>query len=72
MRALCLWRREETSSLHLFRVDSSGRQMIRNFSLRQRLYICIALWRNKTLLYVRIEHSIGMKALRLVLTHVPV
>ena len=34
--ALFLWRQEDTSSLRLFSVDSSGRQMIRNFSLRQR------------------------------------
>ena len=32
-----LWRQEDTSSLRLFSVDSSGGQMIRNFSLRQRL-----------------------------------
>ena len=30
-RALFLWRHGDTSSLCLFSVDSSGRQMIRNF-----------------------------------------
>ena len=38
-----LWRQEDTSSLRLFRVDSSGRQMIRNFSLRQRLHLLLEL-----------------------------
>ncbi len=41
--ALFLWRQEDTSSLRLFRVDSSGRQMIRNFSLRQRLHLLLEL-----------------------------
>ena len=36
-----LWRQEDTSSLRLFSVDSSGRQMIRNFSLRQRLHLLL-------------------------------
>ena len=31
------------SSLSLFSVDSSGRQMIRNFSLRQRLHLLLEL-----------------------------
>ena len=31
------------SSLRLFNVDSSGRQMIRNFSLRQRLHLLLEL-----------------------------
>ena len=31
------------SSLRLFSVDSSGRQMIRNFSLRQRLHLLLEL-----------------------------
>ena len=38
-----LWRQEDTSSLLLFSVDSSGRQMIRNFSLRQRLHLLLEL-----------------------------
>ena len=38
-----LWRQEDTSSLRLFSVDSSGRQMIRNFSLRQRLHPLLEL-----------------------------
>ena len=42
-RALFLWRQEDTSSLRLFSVDSSGRQMIRNFSLRQRLHLLLEL-----------------------------
>ena len=31
------------SSLHLFIADSSGRQMIMNFSLRQRLHLLLEL-----------------------------
>ena len=42
-RALFLWRQEDTSSFRLFSVDSSGRQMIRNFSLRQRLHLLLEL-----------------------------
>ena len=42
-RALFLWRQEDTSLLRLFSVDSSSRQMIRNFSLRQRLHILLEL-----------------------------
>ena len=38
-----LWRWEDTSLLRLFSVDSSGRQMIRNFSLRQRLHLLLEL-----------------------------
>ena len=38
-----LWWQEDTSSLRLFSVDSSGRQMIRNFSLRQRLHLLLEL-----------------------------
>ena len=38
-----LWRQEDTSSLRLFSVDSSGRQMMRNFSLRQRLHLLLEL-----------------------------
>ena len=38
-----LWRQEDTSSLRLFSVDSSGRQMIRNFPLRQRLHLLLEL-----------------------------
>ena len=36
-------RQEDTSSLRLFSVDSSGRQMISNFSLRQRLHLLLEL-----------------------------
>ena len=35
--ALFLWRQEDTSSLRLLSGENSGRQMISNFSLRQRL-----------------------------------
>ena len=38
-----LWRQEDTSSLRLFSVDSSGLQIIRIFSLRQRLHLLIEL-----------------------------
>ena len=38
-----LWRQEDTSSLRLSSVDSSGRQMIRNFSLTQRLHLLLEL-----------------------------
>ena len=38
-----MWRQEDTSSLRLFSVDSSGRQMIKNFSLRQRLHLLLEL-----------------------------
>ena len=38
-----LWRQDDTSSLRLFSVDSSGRRMIRNFSLRQRLHLLLEL-----------------------------
>ena len=38
-----LRRQENTSSLRLFSVDSSGRQMIRNFSLRLRLHLLLEL-----------------------------
>ena len=38
-----LWRQEDTGSLRLFSVDSSGRQMIRNFPLRQRLHLLLEL-----------------------------
>ena len=41
--ALFLWRHEDTTSLRLLSVDNSGRQMIRNFSLRQRLHLLLAL-----------------------------
>ena len=47
-----LWRQEDTSSLRLFSVDSSGRQMIRNFSLRQRLHLLLEL------LYERMRQEI--------------
>ena len=42
-RVLFLWRQEDTNSLRLFSVDSSGRQMISNFSLRQRLHLLLEL-----------------------------
>ena len=42
-RALFLCRQEDTSSLRLFSVDSSGRQMIRIFSLRHRLHLLLEL-----------------------------
>ena len=38
-----LWRQEDTSSLRLFSVDSSGREMIKNFSFRQRLHLLLEL-----------------------------
>ena len=38
-----LWRQEDTSSLRLFSVNSSGRQMIRNCSLRQKLHLLLEL-----------------------------
>ena len=38
-----LWRQEDTSSLRLFSVDSSGRQMNTNFSLMQRLHLLLEL-----------------------------
>ena len=38
-----LWQQEDTSSLCFFGVDSSGRQMIRNFSLRQMLHLLLEL-----------------------------
>ena len=38
-----MWRHEDTGSLRLFSVDSSGRQMIRNFSLRHRLHLLLEL-----------------------------
>ena len=41
--SLFLWRQEDPSSLRLFSADSSGRQMIRNFSLRQRLHLLLEL-----------------------------
>ena len=42
-RALFLWRQEDTSSLRLLSVESSGRQMIRNFSLRHKLHCLLEL-----------------------------
>ena len=42
-RALFLWRQEDTSSLRLLSVDRSGWQMIRNFSLRHKLHLLLAL-----------------------------
>ena len=38
-----LWRQEDTSLLRLFSVDSLGRQMIKNFSFRQRLHLLLEL-----------------------------
>ena len=43
-RVLFLWRQEDTSSLCLFSVDNSGWQMIRNFSLGQRLHLLLELF----------------------------
>lgn len=42
-RALFLWRQEDTSSLRLFSVDSSGRQIITYFSLRHKLHLLLEL-----------------------------
>ena len=42
-RALFLWRQDDTSSLRLLSVDRSGLQMIKNFSLRQRLHLLLEL-----------------------------
>ena len=39
-----LWRQEDTSLLRLFSVDSLGRQMIKNFSFRQRLHLLLELF----------------------------
>ena len=44
-RALFLCRQKETSSLRMLSVDRSGRQMIRNFSLRHRLHRLLTLLR---------------------------
>ena len=41
--ALFLWQHEDTSSLCLLSDDNSGRQMISNFSLRQRLHLLLML-----------------------------
>ena len=38
-----LWWQEDTSSLRLFSADSSGQQMIKNFSFRQRLHLLLEL-----------------------------
>ena len=38
-----LWRQEDTSSLRLFSVGSSGWQMIKNFSVRQRLHLLLEM-----------------------------
>ena len=38
-----LWLQKDTSSLRLFSIASSGRQMIRNFSVRQRLRLLLEL-----------------------------
>ena len=40
---LFLWRHEDTSSLRLLTDDNSDRGMISNFSLKQRLYLLLAL-----------------------------
>ena len=42
-----MWQQEDTSSLCLFSVDRSSRQMIRNFSLRQRLPLLLELLYSK-------------------------
>ena len=41
--ALFLWRQEDTSSLRLLSDDRSGRQIIKNLSLRQRLHLLLEL-----------------------------
>ena len=41
--ALLLRRHEDTSSLRLFSDERSGRQIIRNFSFRQRLHLLLEL-----------------------------
>ena len=41
--ALFLCRHEDTSSLRLFSDERSGRQIIRNFSFRQRLHLLFEL-----------------------------
>ena len=41
--ALFLCRRKDTSSLRLFSDERSGRQIIRNFSFRQRLHLLLEL-----------------------------
>ena len=41
--ALFLCRHEDTSSLRLFSDERSGRQIIRNFSFRQRLHLLLEL-----------------------------
>ena len=41
--ALFLCRHEDTSSLRLFSDERSGRQIIRNFSFRQRLHLFLEL-----------------------------
>ena len=41
--ALFLCRHEDTSSLRLFSDERSGRQIIRNFSFRQRLHLLVEL-----------------------------
>ena len=41
--ALLLCRHEDTISLRLFTDDRSGRQIIRNFSIRQRLHLLLVL-----------------------------
>ena len=35
---MCLWGHDDTSSLRLVRVERSGGQIMKNFSLRQRLH----------------------------------
>ena len=41
--ALFLCRHEDTSSLRLFSDERSGRQIIRNFTFRQRLHLLLEL-----------------------------
>ena len=59
-----LWRQEDTSSLRLFSVDSSGRQMIRNFSLRQRLHLLLELLYGECDERMRQEIKCSMLSLR--------
>ena len=66
-RALFLWRQEDTNSLRLSSVDSSGRQMIKNFSLMQRLHLLLELLLQR----VRRENAPGNKVLDVVVFEGP-
>ena len=62
-----MWRQEDTSSLRLFSVDSSGRQMIRNFSLMRRLHLLLELLLRR----VRRENAPGNKVFDVVVFEGP-